>query len=187
MAILSDGSYDSEAGVKSFKKQIADVADPMPEFYNLKSEESDYETIVNKLKTGGYQAIIMFTNEFNKQLTIPLLESKAIIYEAAPVILLNNRKYNYPVKVINAANNQHEYLLLANFLKLEYDLNPTVYSVFVYDACQLIMRNIDITKGNPQEISKNLSDLTSYAGISGSIYFDDHGNLGRKIQLTQVK
>ncbi len=187
VATIVDNGYDNMMAMRSFRKHVQGQQYQLPDSLYYNSVEDDISTLTKQISEGSYEAIVLFTNQRSELFANVLLESGAMIYQTKPIILMNRNKVKYPLKVINVVNNLHDYSQLLNFLDLKYGTKPSVSAVYVYDACELIIRNIDKTNGDPVRIGENLKGTESFLGISGQISFDVNGNIKRKLNLKIVK
>jgi len=195
LIIVSDSSYDSETGMKSFVNKITAEKKPIPEQHRYNTSDNFTAKLTGKLNMRDIDGVVIFGNssstikiirEFKKNnLTAPLFCSLSSIDEkeltgidlkTAEGVLFISPGYWFTSEGLKFRN---------EFLK-SYGYLPGPAAAYSYDGMNILIEAIRKAEPDRENIQKQIMS-TQHNGVTGTISFDEKGNRKGPFHLMIIK
>ena len=182
IAVISSGSFDSNATFKLFLKEAKLNCQTAPMHFIF--DETNVNGLQIKLNKANIQALVFldnpptgfnFSNEFqNKKHKLLTFGTLGVFGETA-FDKVNLSKYNNTILVssgnwLNSKNNMFNIKF-----QQKYHKNPSAVAAYAYDGMQILINAIKRAWPNRAKVKANLSKI-NYNGVTGLIKFDEKGN-----------
>ncbi|MFA6064658.1 MAG: branched-chain amino acid ABC transporter substrate-binding protein [archaeon] len=151
------------------RNEIAKIKDSSPEFVYLAPYIIDGGSFLKQAKESGISVPILSPESVEDPKLIEIAQG------SAEGLLFTKPK-----------NNQSKEFSLA--YKKAYGVEPGAYGAFYFDATNVLANAMKTCSSNTKCIAKALVDAPVYSGVSGSIDFDEHGDvIGAEYVMKTVK
>lgn len=156
-------------------------------------EDNDFHTIIAKINRKNPDVILFF--EFPKETAIflrqatemgvnaTLVQGMEAVMEDPQILSLGDMIEN--ITYVNPADAQtEESLKFMNNFNSHYGTEPTIYTAEAYDAAKIIIRCYD---KDAEKFKKCILNIKDYPGASGTITFDENGDVRKPLVIKQIK
>ena len=191
ITVISDSSYDSEKGMKSFVNKITATKKPTPVLFRY----SNPTNTGIKLKKANNDCIVIFANSYstikiiselkNADYTAPVFCSLSLMGEkeltgidlkTAEGVIFISSGHCFNSKGITFRN---------SFQNL-YGYLPGPVAAYAYDGMSVLVEAIKKAEPDRDTTQKNVMSL-QYKGVTGTITFDERGNRTGPVNLMVIK
>jgi ABC-type branched-subunit amino acid transport system substrate-binding protein len=195
IALISDGSYDSESAVSSYLKisSLEEKETPLIIKTNKIKKEMD-SLFLQFLKTGvntfvlscGPAAANLFLEELKERKMsqsaycylsvigeVPAENKNTDVSSSGALVLTSGTWYKSEESQFN-----HDY-------RMRFQMTPGAVAAYAYDATNLIIEAIKASGTEREDIQKWLLKK-QYEGVTGTIQFDEKGNRLGNMTLTKI-
>jgi branched-chain amino acid transport system substrate-binding protein len=195
LIIVSDSSYDSETGMKSFVNKITAEKKPNPEQYRYNNSDNFIAKLTGKLNMSDIDGIVIFGNSSSTikiisaikkvNLTAPLFcclssidekELSGIDLKTAEGVLYISSGYWFTSEGLKFRN---------DFFK-SYGYLPGPAAAYSYDGMGMLIEAIKRAAPDREKIQKQVMSI-QHIGTTGTISFDEKGNRKGPFHLMEIK
>jgi branched-chain amino acid transport system substrate-binding protein len=190
IAVVNDGSTFTRPMAEGFRDVAVELGAQVPAFVNVQRGKDDYSDAVEALVGHEYDLIFFVVIEDVARILAPQLREagvtvpffatdglKPLPYFATPDYEVDGPYYTNVCAdpaVRDAAG-----AMVSRYIA-RYDEKPTVYMAEAYDAAGILLHALaQVGSDNPSRaaVLEAVSGMTDYAGTSGNITFDAHGDI----------
>ncbi len=158
--------------------------------------DTDFKTQLSKIKAAKPQAIYLVTHPAEGALILKQAKELGI---KLPIIGTETLKDESFVKLASDSaegimmtfsridKTSDSYKKFEEEYKKYYNEEPSAYSPEAYDAVNSLVKAIEISDGSSKGIKNALYTIQNYQGASGTISFDENGDVEKKYNLFKVE
>jgi len=190
---------DFGIGLKNaFRKEFEKIGGQVLIEESYSQGDTDFRTQLSKIKPKNVEAI--YLPGYYQEIAKILVQSKEMgIYtkflSASPVenpelIKLAGDAAEglvYARPAFDPLRPQKNYIKFADAFKNKYGMSPGIVAAYGYDAIQIIFLAIEKGGAKGDKIQESMSHIRNFEGTTGTISFDEYGDVIRQMVLFTVK
>lgn len=195
IALVGDGSYDSESAIRNFLKINKQKGKTDPAIIRFINNGKELASYFDNLSKAGVNTIVMtgesataslFLKELRKRkMTQPVYSYLSVLGEKGT----GNQNPAYIDRVFSMTSGTWYKSTGSRFshnYRVKFGTTPGAVAAYAYDAANLIIESIKATGTAREGIQKWLLEV-QYLGVTGTIKFDDKGNRIGEVRLVDIK
>jgi branched-chain amino acid transport system substrate-binding protein len=191
VGLISDQEYDSQSALKSFLKRANILRNAGFKEFKIQDANQDLSTLTDQLDEARLKAVVLFVKPST---AVKILEQFRRKKTKLPLfstgMILNENEVSYPdletmanlVRTTGITSEKSKQVSFAGSFQKQYGIKPGPVATFAYDGINLLIESIKKGGLEREKIQKVMSEI-QYDGISGSIRFDEKGNLSGPLTI----
>lgn len=195
LILVSDSSYDSETGMKSFVNIITAEKKTIPEQHRYNNSDNFTSKLTGKLKMSDIDGIVIFGNSSS---TIKIINELKKVTLTTPIFCSLSSIDEKELTQIDLKTTEGVFFVSSGywftseglkfrneFLK-SYGYLPGPAAAYSYDGMNILIEAIRKAAPDREKIQKQVMSV-QHNGVTGTITFDERGNRKGPFHLMEIK